>query len=96
MNKPITIYEGRDVTNDEMYFTIGVWLDLDTAIMDIKAVQNPLYFNEFLTDDTEFVHIVIVARETGLASHTERTAYKFSWSLKWNENLTEYRWILDK
>ena len=35
------IYEAADVTNDEVYWTLGVWLTLEDALADIDKCKVP-------------------------------------------------------
>lgn len=85
-----SIYEIVDYTNDEMYYSLGVFPDLDTAI---KAIDNKnLYeLDEFDSRDCGFFTVEIRERAIGWSGNG-KAVFSRSWSEVYDEKADEYQW----
>lgn len=86
------IYEATDSTNDERYWTLGLWLSADEAINAIRLCT-PSQLDEFSSRDSGHFCVTINRRVIGFGD-SGTTVYQFDWLEMYNESKDEYEWIL--
>lgn len=84
-----TIFEAVDCTDEEMYFTIGLWPNLKEAI---KAIEGAKELWE-ITDQShdEYCKVEIRERAIGFSDVGVKKAV-FEWEMEYNEAEDEYQW----
>ncbi len=91
------VYEAVDQTNDEMYWQVGVWLDLRTAISEIeKYADNPHPLDYHDSMDGGHFQINIHQREIGFGFSTGKCVCSFIWQEKYDTEHNKYVWRLTK
>lgn len=84
-----SIFEAVDKTEDEIYFTIGLWPSLEDAIKFLEKHQDP---TEFLDQDhDEFCLVEIRERAMGFSGVGEKIA-TIEWEHTYIEEEDEYQW----
>ena len=84
-----SIFEAVDNTDDDMYFTVGLWTSLDDAIKSIEKFDAP---TEFLDQDhDDFCIVEIRERAVGFSGVGIKRA-TIEWETKYNEAEDEYQW----
>lgn len=83
------IFEAVDHTDEEMYFTIGLWPKLEDAIKAIEGCKQPCDFSD--QDHEEYCKVEIRARVIGFSDIGETVA-TIEWELNYNEAEDEYQW----
>lgn len=84
------IYEIVDNTNDEMYYTLGIFTDLGSAIKQLEK-KNPEDLDEIDSRENGWYTVEIRERKIGWSDSYE-TVFSCTWSESWNEELEEYQW----
>ena len=84
-----SIFEAVDCTDDEMYFTVGLWPSLEDAIKEIERMKEP---SEFLDQDHD-EHCIVEIRERAIGfSDVGTKRATIEWEKKYNEAEDEYQW----
>ena len=83
------VYEVVDATDDERYYTQGVFLSLAEAIKEIETGVDPANLPDSEVD--EYFKIEIRERKIGWSSDG-KTVYTREWTSEYNEDLDEYEW----
>ena len=83
------VYEVVDATDDEMYFTQGVFLSLEEIVKDIESESDPSNLTD--SDLEEYCKIEIRERKIGWSGHG-KTVYTREWVSEYNEAADEYEW----
>lgn len=84
------IYEVVDYTNDEMYYTLGLFLSLEQAMEYIEEAEEPdRTISEFVYDHYE--EIQILKRKIGWSQHG-KPVKTIRREEKYNEEEDEYYW----
>ena len=84
-----SIFEAVDNTEDEMYFTIGVWPSLEDAIKFLENHEDPTDFLDQNHD--EFCMVEIRERAMGFSGVGEKRA-TIEWEHTHIEEEDEYQW----
>ena len=87
-----SIYEIIDCTSDENYWTLGLFLDVQSAIDAISACNDP---NDLGGDHEcyeEGVDVVIRERKIGWGG-VGRTVYRVAYENEYDEKKDEYAWV---
>lgn len=82
-----TIFEALDVTDEEMYFTVGLWPTLEEAIAAIEAIKDPDECSEQYHE--EFGKVDIRERAIGFSDFGVKRA-EIEWESKQSDNDEEY------
>ena len=82
-----TIFEAVDVTDDEMYFTVGLWPTLDEAITEIEKCKEPDECSEQYHE--EFGKVEIRERAIGFSDQGTKRA-EIEWKAKYDEEDEQY------
>ena len=84
------IFEAVDRTDEDMYFTVGLWPTLETAINAFDNVTDP---DEFSNDVCHEEYCIIEIRERKIGwSDTGIERAKLEWASKYDEENDEYIW----
>lgn len=84
-----TIFEAVDCTDEEMYFTIGLWPSLEGALVDIEDCNEPSDFSE--QDHEEYCRVEIRERDFGFSDTGIKRAV-IEWKSEYDEGKDEYFW----
>ena len=85
------IYEARETTNDEMYYPLGFYTDLDGLLNEIMGCKDP---NDIVTgyNDSDYgVSIEIWEYEINTFDDGKMIR-EYHWSNIYNEDNDEYEW----
>lgn len=90
----MTIYEIRDVSDDERYYPVGLFATLAEAIAAIEAQAEPWDLSD-QADNTECVSLEIRERRLGLAPlYAGKAVWKRAWNYVLNEDENESHWAI--
>lgn len=78
------VYEMVDTTEDETYFTLGIWDTLDEAIAALDSCKSPTDLDVLSCYD-EYVCVEIRERKLGWCSNG-KTVYTREWDRVWDED----------
>jgi len=84
------IFEAVDRTDEDMYFTVGLWPTLEEAIRAFDNCNNPDEFSDDV-DHEEYCLIEIRERKIGW-SDTGIERAKLEWMREYDEENDEYIW----
>lgn len=91
MKLPTVVFEVRDVSSEETYWTLGVFLNLVDALMALN-VDDPGDIGCHEADDyDDYRRIEVRARPIGW-SGSGKVVAKVEWKGKWNEAADEFKW----
>jgi hypothetical protein len=93
MSEPAVVYEVIDVTDDEMYFPVGVWLNLEEALEALDGIENPQELTDSY-DDGESCVYEVRARKVGFGEMGTRVK-RIAWTMEYDERADLYIWTLD-
>lgn len=84
------VYEICDCSNEEMYFTVGVFPTLETAVAAIEKDGPDLCFE----NGEDLIRLVVRERvmEKTCWSHPGKAVYEREWIEKYNEDTDEYEY----
>jgi len=87
---PSSAFEAVDATSDEQYFTVGIWLTLESAVAAIRECGDD-YPGETLDEDVKIIEIR--ERKIGVIdwSETGKVVARFKWERHFGEEVTEWR-----
>lgn len=89
------IYEAVDVTDEEAYYTIGVFPSLKDALGAIRATENPWRLCENAMFHGEAATIEIREREVGLKPNDlGKVVWKTEWTNEYNEEVDDNEWVV--
>lgn len=80
MNAPAEIFELVDATDDEHYYTLGIFLDEQAALSWLRHPKPPV--NEH---DNDAVELEVRARKIGFHPHKWRVVAKRAWVREWDD-----------
>ena len=83
------LYEVVDATDDEMYFTQGIFLSLEDATKAIESESDLANLTE--SDLDEYCKLEIRERKIGWSGHG-KVVYTREWVSEYNEEKDEYEW----
>ena len=86
------VYEVVDVSSDEMYYPMGIFLDEKAAVEAIKKLASN-YPNSSMTeyDPDEFERVEVRKRKIGL-NGDGIVVFELERKLEWNEETGEDKW----
>lgn len=93
MNEPIAqIYEVIDRTDDEAYYTLGLFLSLDDAIKDAESKTPDDWESDGNIDD--YAEIEIRERQIGWTGTNTKKVWEMSWKKTYpdNDEADDYIW----
>lgn len=88
----LLVYEVVDLTDDETYYTIGIWSDLGQALEMIRGFRNDpdgLEQNGYVDD---YCRVVVRARRLNAFSTEGHEVASFVWTQEYNEEADKYVW----
>lgn len=87
---PSIIYELLDVTDDEMYYPLGIFVDLESAVRVVEDHETPWYLSH-VSSECEYSRLEIRERSIGL-SDTYNTVKRWEWHADYAEHGQELEW----
>ncbi len=92
MNDDRSVYEVRDVSDPDMYFSVGVFPSLGVAIEAILNCTDPTKLSESARASGEQV-VTVEVWERGMGwDETGKMVYRHEWFNRYVEEDDEYRW----
>lgn len=89
--QPVSVFEVIDYSNDEIYFSLGVFLTLEDAKYEINQ-DDPLEISND-KDLEDFVVYVIRERKIGMSGEG-REVYRREWEQEYDEATDESKWVV--
>ena len=86
------IYEARDTTNDEMYYSMGYFGDVEKLLTDIRNTQDPNDILSGYNDLEETACLEVVQYELGKWDEG-KTIHRFFWTSNYNKEKEDYEWV---
>ena len=87
-----SVFEVVDSTDDENYFTLGVFLSLSDAVREVETCDEPDDLGGDHGDHEEYCVVEIRERKIGWGG-IGRKAAEYRWESKYDETADEYGWI---
>ena len=88
------IYEIVDRTNDEIYFTLGIFLSLEEAIINVESTMPDEWGTDGCIDD--YATIEIRERNIGWTGSVSNVVLSIEWENQYQEDTDENKWIIFK
>jgi len=88
------VFELRDVTDDEHYFSLGYWPTLAAAVAELDRCTEP----DDLDSDgfhEDYCKVEIREHKFGWSGHG-KIVYKRDWLLQLNKSRDDYEWVMRK
>lgn len=89
------IFELLDMTDDEMYFPLGLFLSLEDAIAEIKKDSDDVGFKPPCVDsndDAEKISLAVRKREVGSLDNGGKEVWEGCWTSEYDEESDSYIW----
>jgi hypothetical protein len=87
-----SVFEVVDATDDENYFTLGVFLSLADAMREVESRDAPDDLGGDHGDHEEYCVVEIRERKIGLGGIGREVA-RYEWKSTYDEAADEYGWI---
>ena len=87
------LFEAADATNDEAYYTLGIWPTLAEAIAEISGCSDPGQLGSD-GEHEEYCYVEIRQRKMGW-SGIGKVVWKITWRAKYTDESDEYTWEVD-
>lgn len=87
-----SVFEVVDATDDENYFTLGIFLSLAEAVREVETCDEPDDLGGDHGDHEEYCVVEIRERKIGWGG-IGRKAAEYRWESKYDETADEYGWI---
>ena len=87
-----SVFEVVDATDEENYFTLGVFLSLADAMREVESCDEPDDLGGDHGDHEEYCVVEIRERKIGWGGIGREVA-KYEWTSKYDEDKDEYGWI---
>lgn len=89
----VRLFEAADATNEEAYYTLGIWSTLEEAVTAISGCCDPCQLGSD-GEHEEYCYVEIREREMGW-SGLGKVVWKITWRAKYTEESDEYTWEVD-
>lgn len=95
--KPKYIYVLSDTTDDEHYYTLGTWLDLNEAVAAVKSCHSPADFGgDSWTPHDYGTFTVEIHRHRIGWGNIGKTVFKRTYIETYDEAKDKYKWEIEK
>lgn len=86
------VFEAVDATNEETYWTLGMFATLEDAIEQLTKCTPDDLPSERDFDD-ECCRVEVYEHKVGQWGGHGRKVYEHVWNVKWNEETDEMEWV---
>lgn len=88
------VYEARDITSDDVFHSVGVWLTLRDAVVAINEADEPWTLGDMdLNEYVEACEIELRRRKVGWPTNDiGEVVVTWRWNLVWDKETGESAW----